>query len=115
MLEVKKYSKKSNIPISSFGHVGIGSIHLRPLIDMKKHPEKLDQAGKAIFKIVRKYGGTLVGEHNAGLCRSKYLPMESKQMYSYMKKVKDIFDPDNILNPKVIFNLDPITKNINVN
>ena len=31
-----------------------------------------------------------------------------------MKKVKDILDPDNILNPKVIFNLDPITKNINV-
>jgi len=113
-LEVKSYSEKSGVPISSFGHVGVGSIHFRPLIDMKKHPEKLDTVGLAIFKIVRKYGGTLVGEHNSGLCRSKYLPMESKTMYGYMKKVKDIFDPENILNPKVIFNLDPITKNIEV-
>jgi len=112
--EIKEYEKKSGVSITSFGHVGIGSIHLRPFIDMKKHPEKLDEVGKAIFKIVRKYGGTLVGEHNSGLCRSRYLEMESKTMYRYMKKVKDIFDPDNILNPKVIFNLEPITANLGV-
>ena len=113
-LEVERYSKKSGIPISAFGHVAVGSIHLKPLIDMKNHPEKLDKVGKDIFKILRKYKGTLVGEHNSGLCRSRYLPMESKKMYLYMKKVKNIFDPENILNPRVMFNLEPITNNLGV-
>jgi glycolate oxidase len=112
--EIWKYEKRSNTLISAFGHIGVGSIHLRPLINMKKHPEKLDKVGRDIFDILRKYGGTLVGEHNSGLCRSRYLEMESKKMYSYMKKVKDIFDPDDLLNPKTMFDLEPVTKNLGV-
>jgi len=112
MHEIKKYEKRKGVMIASFGHIGIGSLHLRPFIDMKKNPEELDKIGRDIFKILRKYNGTLVGEHNSGLCRSRYLAMESKKMYEYMRKIKKIFDPDNILNPKVVFNLDPITKNI---
>jgi len=112
MKAVKAYSKKHNIQIASFGHIGVGSLHLRPFINLKKQKKRFDQLGKDIFKIVKKYHGTLVGEHNAGLCRSRYLEMESKKMYNYMKQVKDIFDPQNILNPKVMFHLEPVTKNI---
>lgn len=112
--DVKEYAEKKKINIASFGHIGVGSLHLRPFLNMKKNPKSLDIISRDIFKIVKKYGGTLVGEHNSGLCRSRYLKMESKRMYQYMKKIKDVFDPENILNPKVIFNLAPITKNIKV-
>ena len=112
MKAVKAYSKRKNIKIASFGHIGVASIHLRPFINLQKDKKKFDQLGKDMFKIVKKYKGTLVGEHNAGLCRSRYLEMESKKMYAYMKRVKNIFDPHNILNPRVMFNLEPITKHI---
>ena len=103
MKEVSRYAETHNIPIISYGHIGVGSIHLRPLFNMKKEPELLETLSKDIFRIVHKYGGTLVGEHNAGLWKSRYLEMESKKMYAYMKKVKNIFDPDNILNPMAMF------------
>ena len=109
---VTKYAARHKIRMASFGHIGVGSLHLRPFIDIKKRPKALDKMARDIFKIVRKYNGTLVGEHNAGFCRSRYLAMESPNMYNYMKKVKAVFDPQNRLNPKVLFNLDPITKHM---
>jgi len=112
MNAVKKYSEQHKIKIASFGHIGVGSLHLRPFMKLKEHPKQFDRLGKDIFTLVHTFGGTLVGEHNAGLCRSRYLAMESKKLYAYMKKVKEIFDPDNLLNPKVMFNLAPVTKHI---
>jgi glycolate oxidase len=114
MKDVREYERKTGISIMAFGHLGVGSIHLRPLIDMKKHPEKLDIVGKDIFNILKKYEGALVGEHNSGRCRSRYLEMENKKMYNYMKKLKRIFDPEDLLNPKVMFNLESITRNLGV-
>ncbi len=115
MTEVDKYALKNNITISSFGHIGFGSLHLRPFLNIKKNPRILEKISLDIFNILKKYNGTLIGEHNSGPGRSWYLEKESKLMYSYMKKVKKIFDPENILNPKAMFNLDPITKNIKYN
>ena len=112
MKAVTNYEKKQKVQIASYGHIGVGSLHLRPFINIKKHAKKFDKISGDIFKIVKKHNGTLIGEHNSGFCRSQYLPMESKKMYAYMKKVKQVFDPKDILNPKVLFNLDPITKNL---
>jgi len=112
--DIKRYEKKKNLTIPSFGHIGVGSLHLRPFLDMKRNKRSLDVVSRDIFKILRKYNGTLIGEHNSGPCRSRYLKMESKKMYSYMKKVKQIFDPDDMLNPHVIFDLRPMTENIKV-
>ena len=112
MKEINDYGKKEGITIASFGHIGIGSIHLRAFLNKKRSRRTLDKISKNIFKIIRKYNGTLVGEHNSGLGKSRYLKMESKKMYDYMWKVKKVFDHKNILNPKAIFNLDPMTKNL---
>ena len=114
MKDVKKYAKSKKVNIPAFGHIGVGSLHLRPMLDIKRNKKSLDIVSRDIFKILRKYNGTLIGEHNSGLCRSRYLKMESKKMYGYMKKVKDIFDPHDVLNPHVIFDLRPITDNIKV-
>jgi len=114
MKDITRYSKKTGIQISSFGHIGVGSVHFRPFINLKKDLKKFDRLAMDVFKILRKYNGTLIGEHNSGFCRSRYLELENKRMYGYMKKIKRVFDPKNILNPKVMFNLDPITKNLDL-
>jgi FAD/FMN-containing dehydrogenase len=114
MQEISTYKKRHALRMAVYGHLGVGSIHIRPFIDMTKDLSQLDRISKDIFKILKKYHGTLIGEHNAGRSHSRYLPMESKAMYAYMKKVKEIFDPKNILNPKVLFRLEPMLKHIKV-
>ncbi len=114
MGEVDAYAAKKNIPLASFGHIGIGSLHLRAFLDMKKHPAQLEKMGMDVFRILRKYGGTLVGEHDAGRCRSKYLKLENQRMYAYLHQIKKIFDPKDTLNPHIVFDLRPITQYIKV-
>lgn len=111
---IDDYASMNRLDISSFGHAGVGSIHLRVFIDLEKEPQQLEVIGEDIFKIVHQFGGTLIGEHNSGRCRSHFLAMENKAMYAFMHKVKVAFDPENLFNPHIMFDLPAITKNIRV-
>jgi len=66
--------------------------------------DKAHQAVEAIFKTVIEMGGTLSGEHGIGLAKASYLSWELDPLsLSLMKKIKDLFDPNHILNPGKIF------------
>ncbi len=64
------------------------------------------------FKILRKYNGTLVGEHNAGRSRSIYLAIELGPAYSYLREIKKLFDPEDMFNPGALFDTAPISTNM---
>jgi len=100
--------------ISFFGHLGFGSIHARPYFDPSHENliERIVQVSQETFNILRKYNGTLVGEHNAGRSRSKYLEQELGPAYRYVKAIKDLFDPEDVLNPRTVFNTAPIYENM---
>ncbi|MND01173.1 putative FAD-linked oxidoreductase [compost metagenome] len=52
-------------------------------------------------------GGTITGEHGVGLAKKKFLPLVAKDpARDVMKQIKRAFDPDNLLNPGKIFDLD---------
>ncbi|MBN2011763.1 FAD-binding oxidoreductase [candidate division KSB1 bacterium] len=107
---IQELMKYLDLEISFFGHLGFGSIHARPYFNTTGQ-ELIDQimiVSSEAFNILRKYNGTLVGEHNAGRSRSVYLEPELGPAFTYMKKIKDLFDPDDILNPKTVFDTDPI-------
>jgi len=97
--------KKYGIPILSFGHAGDGNFHVSIMI--KETPEdrkKAEEAVKEIFSETIKLGGTLSGEHGIGTSKAAYLGMElSPDVINTMKKIKNLFDPNNILNPGKIF------------
>lgn len=85
------------------GHVGDGNFHIIPLVDItnpnvrKYIPIIADQ----IYKIVNEYHGSITGEHNDGLIRTPYLEgMYGKKMIKLFEETKNIFDPDNIFNPR---------------
>jgi len=105
MDKVTAYACKKGFAFAVYGHIGIGSMHIRPFLKSTKH-STLQRISLDIFKILRTYKGTLIGEHNAGLSRSRFLELESIQMYAFMKKVKKVFDPGNMLNPHVMFSLE---------
>jgi glycolate oxidase len=65
---------------------------------------KAEEAVKEIFAEALRLGGTMSGEHGIGLSKAPFLGMElSGDVMATMKRVKQLFDPNNILNPGKIF------------
>ncbi|MHA7155734.1 FAD-binding and (Fe-S)-binding domain-containing protein [Arthrobacter sp. TMN-50] len=99
-----------------FGHFGDGCVHIRLDFPLADH-------GTTVFrefltdaaKLVARYGGSLSGEHGDGRARSELLPyMYSPAAISLFGKVKGILDPDNILNPGILVNPEPLDANVRV-
>jgi FAD/FMN-containing dehydrogenase len=85
------------------GHVGDGNFHIIPLVDIKKKSVRraIPEISKEVYDIVLKYGGSITAEHNDGLARSPYLrKMYGEKIYELFKKTKEIFDPEDIFNPR---------------
>ena len=84
------------------GHIGNGNFHIIPLMDLSKEESRqvvLDLSPK-VYELVMQEGGTTTGEHNDGIIRTPYLPMLfGTEMAILFQKTKNIFDPQNILNP----------------
>ncbi|MHC4459372.1 MAG: FAD-binding oxidoreductase, partial [Planctomycetota bacterium] len=108
--ELAELMKRLGHEISFYGHAGFGSIHARPYFDPAKGnlAAQIETVSKEAFNIVHKYNGTLVGEHNAGRSRSIYLEMELGSAYAYLREIKELFDPDDFLNPGALFDTAPI-------
>ena len=72
--------------------------------DTPEEREKAEEAVKEIFTEALKLGGTLSGEHGIGTSKAPYIHMElSAELMATLKKIKQLFDPNNILNPGKIF------------
>ena len=103
-------SRRLELLIVSFGHAGDGNIHVNVMFDGKKPEEKkrAQEAVAEIFQVVLDLGGTLSGEHGVGLTKAPFLSLELDPVsLTLMKKIKDLFDPNHILNPGKIFPLSP--------
>jgi len=84
------------------GHAGDGNFHVIPLMDMhnKKNKEVILPISKEVYELVHQYHGSITAEHNDGIIRTPFLEqMYGPEIVGLFKKVKNIFDPQNILNP----------------
>jgi FAD/FMN-containing dehydrogenase len=91
-----------------FGHIGDGNLHLNIL-----KPESLSKdeffarcatVNKWVFEIVQKYNGSISAEHGVGMTKRDYLSYSrSEAEIALMKAVKQVFDPNGIMNPGKIF------------
>lgn len=100
--EIRKVINKYKFFATIAGHFGDGNFHIIPLMNIEKKREKakLEPAMREINKLVLKYKGSLSGEHNDGMIRGPWLKdMYGEEVFGYFKKVKQIFDPQNIFNP----------------
>jgi len=101
--KLRKIIKKYKLFATIAGHMGDGNFHIIPLmnISLKNERKKILPAMKEVNELVLSYGGSLSGEHNDGLVRGPWLEkMYGKDVLAHMKKIKKIYDPDNIFNPK---------------
>jgi glycolate oxidase len=89
-----------------YGHAGSGNLHLRPLFDVGAHDlqERMTRLTDDVYAALFKYDGTITAEHGMGRVRAPYLVQEwGDVMVDYMRQIKDVFDPDGLLNPEVMF------------
>lgn len=104
---VKEIGKKTGFQSVCYGHAGDGNLHVNILkgemSDIDWH-EKLPDAIAEIFTLCKALGGTISGEHGIGFVQKNYLPIvfDEKSM-TLQKGIKQLFDPNNILNPGKIF------------
>lgn len=84
-----------------FGHVDVGCLHVRPVLDMTNtHDERLMRhISDRVCTLVLSYGGIMWGEHSKGL-RAEYIPQFfGEELTHDMRLIKEAFDPYNQLNP----------------
>jgi len=98
-------AKKYNMCLPMYGHAGDGNLH--PHILTKKAggvgEEDLERVKKEIYDITIGLGGTITAEHGIGKIRIKNLNQYlDEKAIEIMKKIKQVFDPNNILNPGTI-------------
>ncbi len=94
---------RHGILIVNFGHAGDGNIHTNIMIEEHERP-KAELAVREIMETVVRLEGSISGEHGIGICKSAYLPLEvGKDALAAMRKIKEVLDPNNILNPGKIF------------
>ncbi len=103
--EVETFCKQHDSDIVLYAHASVGVLHLRPTIDLT-HQEDIDKMkmiSDYCFDLVLKYKGSWSGEHGDGRNRSpKMKEFYGEKIYSALKEVKQIWDPNNILNPNII-------------
>ncbi len=100
-----------NLDCVYYGHISTGELHLRPVIDIKT------ARGRALFRevaektaqIVRKYHGSLSGEHGDGRLRGEFIPlMYGPLCYGLMRDLKACWDPEGIFNAGKIIDTPPM-------
>lgn len=89
----------------TFGHAGDGNVHFN-IPGKKDDKQQWKQIDKIVQRLVSKaldLGGTATGEHGVGLGKKKYMSAEHGKSLDWMKQIKNLFDPNGILNPGKIF------------
>jgi glycolate oxidase len=95
---------KHGFPIACFGHAGDGNIHVNIMADRyTRDPtvrEKVQCALDDLFEQVLAWGGVITGEHGIGLAKKRWWPeVTSPVVRDLHQKLKQILDPNHILNP----------------
>lgn len=100
---------KYDLKLCMVGHIGDGNLHPQIALNLENEEEfrNFNQAKSEIYHKAFELGGRISGEHGIGLAKLPYLENTmDKGTLDYMKAIKQIFDPKNILNPGKIFKIE---------
>lgn len=103
---VTRLKRDFRLRIPSFGHAGDGNIHVNIMVMPGDEDElrRAHEAERVLFEGVMALEGAISGEHGIGFTKSKYLSLGlTPETIAIMKRVKQAFDPDGVLNPGKIF------------
>lgn len=109
--EFNEILSKYNLYSVHYAHAGSGELHLRPIINLKtaEGNNLFRKIAEEIATLVKKYNGSLSGEHGDGRLRGEFIrQMVGDKNYELLRVVKRAWDPENIFNPHKIVDTPPM-------
>jgi len=104
---VKRIGKKYGLHSVCYGHAGDGNLHVNIIkgnLSDEQWENDLPKAIRELFTEVFQLGGTISGEHGIGLVQKEYMDIVFPPItLQLMRQIKQVFDPNGILNPGKIF------------
>ena len=103
---IAEIAKKHNLQIGNVFHAGDGNLHPIILFDERNEPQfrAAIQAADEIIEFCIRMGGAITGEHGVGMEKDRLMPLLfSEADLALMRGVRDVFNPNGLLNPGKIF------------
>jgi glycolate oxidase len=104
---IKAAGAKYGFESVCYGHAGDGNLHVNIIkagMSDEDWNAKLKEGIREIFELTVALGGTISGEHGIGLVQREFMPLKYSPLHlSLMRGIKEVFDPNGILNPGKIF------------
>lgn len=100
--------EKYNLKLCMVGHIGDGNLHPQIALNLENDDEfkAYTDAKSEIYNLALSLGGTISSEHGVGIEKMSYIEQTvGTEALEQMRRIKLLFDPNNILNPGKIFKL----------
>ena len=113
--EFEQMMQRHGLSCVYYGHISTGELHLRPILDVKQAADRklFRQVAEETALLVRKYRGSLSGEHGDGRLRGEFIPMVyGHEVYELMRQVKQCWDPDGVFNMHKIVDTPPMDQSL---
>ena len=115
MDDFQKILEKHQLECVYHAHIGSGELHLRPILNLKDSGdvEMFRTIGIEIAHLVKKYKGSMSGEHGDGRVRGEFIPIViGEKNYRLLQELKSVWDPNNIFNPGKIVDVPSMTSSL---
>lgn len=115
MAEFDALMKGYNQEMVYYAHAGAGEIHLRPVLNLKttEDRQKFYDISLASAQLVKKYGGSLSGEHGDGRVRAPFIPLVvGEENYKHFEAIKTTWDANGVFNPHKIVHAKPMNEDL---
>jgi len=109
--EFKAILHKYNLWSVYHAHAATGELHLRPVLNLRdiSDVELFKKVALETTLLVKKYRGSISGEHGDGRLRGEFIPiLLGEHNYQLIRKIKKVFDPNNSFNPGKIIDTPPM-------
>ncbi len=120
--KLPEYMKEFSAMLQKYGlscvyhaHIGTGELHLRPILNLKrsKDVKLFRKVALETALLVKKYRGSLSGEHGDGRLRGEFIPIiYGDYIFGLMRNVKKVFDPGKIFNNHKIIDTPPMSSSL---
>lgn len=98
-----------------YAHASAGCLHIRPVLDLQKGEgvRAMREIAEGVFALTMSLGGAMSSEHGDGLARGEFIERTyGREVTDAMRLLKQAADPQNILNPKKLFDAPPMDTNL---
>jgi glycolate oxidase len=104
---IKEIGSRYGFESVCYGHAGDGNLHVNIIkagMSDADWKDRLKDGIIEIFELTTNLGGTISGEHGIGLVQKEFMPIKYSEIsLNLMRGIKQVFDPNGIMNPGKIF------------